>query len=144
MIAVDTNILVYAHASRFPKHAPALRRLTALAEGLTRWVIPVFCLGEFARVMTHPRLFRPPWSAQQLRGAVSHLLESPSLRVLYPGVDFPRLLLEAIVEANAVGNLVFDAQVVALCRESSVTRLLTEDRDFDRFRGIDCEHLPAA
>jgi predicted nucleic acid-binding protein len=33
-------------------------------------------------------------------------------------------------------NLAFDAQVVALCREAGVTALLTEDRDFDRFRGF--------
>lgn len=32
--------------------------------------------------------------------------------------------------------LQFDAQVVALCREAGVTALLTEDRDFDRFRGF--------
>jgi predicted nucleic acid-binding protein len=29
--------------------------------------------------------------------------------------------------------VVFDAQIVALCRESRVSVLLTEDRDFDRF-----------
>jgi toxin-antitoxin system PIN domain toxin len=142
LIAVDTNILVYAHASRFPLHEAARTRLAELAEGRAAWAVPVFCIAEFARVMTHPRLFQPPWTAEQLRRATAHLLASPSLRVLCPSLDFPRLLLDAIVEANSVGNLVFDAQVVALCRESSVTRLLTEDRDFGRFAGLDCEHLP--
>jgi predicted nucleic acid-binding protein len=28
---------------------------------------------------------------------------------------------------------VFDAQIVALCREAGVSALLTEDRDFARF-----------
>lgn len=33
MIAVDTNILVYAHREDSPWHAAADRRLTELAEG---------------------------------------------------------------------------------------------------------------
>ena len=51
MIAVDTNILVYAHRAELPKHAAALARLTALAESPEVWAIPVFCLGELARVI---------------------------------------------------------------------------------------------
>ena len=42
---------------------------------------------------------------------------------------------------NAVGNLVFDAQIVALCREHGVSKLFTEDRDFDRFKGFQTERL---
>ena len=60
MIAVDTNILVYAHRKELPDHALALSRLTELAQGRTPWAMPVFCLGEFLRVVTHPRIFDPP------------------------------------------------------------------------------------
>ena len=58
-----------------------------------------------------------------------------------PGPAYPTLLVEAIREANAIGNLVFDAQIVALCRENGISRLLTEDRDFDRFGGLATERL---
>ena len=51
--------------------------------------------------------------------------------------------MEAIREANATGNLVFDAQIAALCRESGVSRLVTEDRDFNRFKGLITERLEA-
>ena len=50
-------------------------------------------------------------------------------------------LMEAVREANAIGNLVFDAQIVALCRESGISRVVTEDRDFDRFKGLDTERI---
>jgi predicted nucleic acid-binding protein len=46
------------------------------------------------------------------------------------------IAVAASVEAEASGNLMFDAQIVALCREAGVTALLTEDRDFDRFPGF--------
>ena len=60
MIAVDTNVLVAAHLEDLPKHRLALERLSELASGDTPWAVPVFCFGEFARVVTHPRLFDPP------------------------------------------------------------------------------------
>jgi predicted nucleic acid-binding protein len=45
-------------------------------------------------------------------------------------------MMRAATEAHAIGNLVFDAQIVAVCREVGVSALLTEDRDFDRFPGF--------
>jgi predicted nucleic acid-binding protein len=39
-------------------------------------------------------------------------------------------------EADARGNLVFDAQIIALCREHGVSKILSNDRDLERFDGI--------
>jgi predicted nucleic acid-binding protein len=41
-----------------------------------------------------------------------------------------------IEESNARGNLGFDAQIAAVCLEHGATTLLTEDRDFARFRSL--------
>lgn len=136
MIAVDTNVLVYAHREEVPQHRRARARLTGLAEGAARWSIPIFCLGEFLRVITHPRVFDPPFTAEEACEAVERILASPSLQVLLPGDRFWTLVAEAVRQARATGNLVFDAQIVALCRESGVRVLLTEDRDFERFAGF--------
>lgn len=144
MIAVDTNVLVYAHREELPQHARALERLTELVEGAATWAIPVFCLGELLRVLTHPRLFDPPHTTDEACEAVARMLGSPSLRILTPGERYPELLLAAIREARASGNLVMDAQIVAVCREAGASRLLTEDRDFARFTGFRTEALSAA
>jgi toxin-antitoxin system PIN domain toxin len=141
LIAVDTNILVYAHREELPQHAVALARLTALAEGDAPWAIPVFCLGEFLRVVTHPRLFDPPHTIDEACRALDRILASPSLRILNPGERFWVMLAQAVRAADATGNLVFDAQLAAVCRESGVSALLTEDRDFDRFAGLRTERL---
>ena len=143
MIAVDTNILVHAHRAELPKHDAARRRLTELAEGPLPWALPVFCIGEFLRVITHPRLFDPPYNPAEACAALERLLASPSLRVIYPGPSFIEILTKAIREAGAIGNLIFDAQIVAVCREAGVGTLLTEDRDFDRFPGFTTERLPS-
>jgi toxin-antitoxin system PIN domain toxin len=136
VIAVDTNILVYAHREEFRQHRRARERLVELAEGAGRWAIPVFCLGEFLRVVTHPRLFAPPFALREACEALGRVLASPSLVLLMPGERFWPLLAAASAEAEATGNLVFDAQIVAVCREAGVSELLTEDRDFDRFPGF--------
>jgi toxin-antitoxin system PIN domain toxin len=134
-------VLVYAHREELAQHEVARERLVGLAEGDALWAIPVFCLGEFLRVVTHPRLFDPPYPVEEAVEALGRVLESPSLRVLYPGERYWPLLAEAVREARAAGNLVFDAQIVALCREAGVSALLTEDRDFARFGGLVVEPL---
>ncbi len=141
MTAVDTNVLVHAHRRESPKHDAARRRLVALAEGAGRTGIPVFCVGEFLRVVTHPRIVNAH-SAEEACEAVRRLLAAPGVELLLPGPGFPQLLAEAVREADAIGNLGFDAQIVALCREVGVRTLLTEDRDFDRFAGFATERLP--
>lgn len=134
MIAVDTNVLVHAHNSDSRYHQRARSRLVGLAAGAEAWGLPVFCLAEFLRVITHPRVFTAPLTIEEAIGSVKSLVRAPSARVLNPGPRFTGLLLGAIDEARARGNLVFDAQIVAVCREHGVRRLITEDRDFARFR----------
>lgn len=144
MIAVDTNILVYADRSELPQHARALAALRELAEGRDAWALPVFCLGEFVRVVSHPRLFDPPTPASEAVAAVAALLESPSVRLLSPGRRYWELFAELVREGGVSGNLVFDAQIAAVCLEHGARTLLTEDRDFARFARITVRPLASA
>ena len=137
MIAVDTNILVYAHHSEAPQHRVALETLRSLAEGDAVWGLPVFVIGEFLRVVTHPRgPFRRPSTTEQAMLAIDDLVEGPRVRVLMPGPRYLSLLRKLVLEAKARGNFVFDAQVAAVCLEHGATTILTEDNDFARFPGF--------
>jgi uncharacterized protein len=141
VIAVDTNVLVYAHRAELTRHAVARDRLIALAEVDEPWGIPVFCLGEFVRVITHPRLFSPPYSADEACEAVERVLASPTLQVLLPGPRFWPLFARTVRDGNGVGNLAFDALIAAVCVESGVRVLVTDDRDFHRFPGLATEPI---
>lgn len=59
-----------------------------------------------------------------------------SSSVFYPGERYPSLFGAALETAHARGNLAFDAQIAAVCRERGASRLLTLDRDFARFPGL--------
>lgn len=136
MIAIDTNILIYADRAEMPLHEPALEALRSLAEGSEAWAVPVFCLGEFLRVVSHARVFDPPTPVLEAMASLESLLASPSVRLLAPGEHYLTLLRRALEESSAHGNLVFDAQIAAVCLEHGASTLLTEDRDFARFRGM--------
>jgi hypothetical protein len=141
MIAVDTNVLIAAHREETPGHAPALRVVRRLAEGHEAWAIPVFCIGEFLRVVSHSRVFDPPTPAIEAFTAMESLLASPSVRLLVPGDRFLPILRAMLEESAVHGNLVFDAQIAAVCLEHGATTLLTEDRDFARFPSLDVRRL---
>ena len=136
MIAVATNILVYAHRSETDLHDVAAAAIIELAEGIVPWGLPVFCITEFLRVVTHRRVFSPPSTMSQALGFVDDVVASPVCRVVRPGREFLRLLAETARAADARGNLMFDAQIAALCREHGIASVLTNDRDFARFEHV--------
>lgn len=61
MIAVDTNILVYAHREEYEEiHATCVTLLRPFIEGPEQWAIPYPCAYEFISVVTNPKLFDKP------------------------------------------------------------------------------------
>ena len=141
MIAVDTNVLVYAHRAESEEHEVALRRLTDLCENNQPWALPVPCLSEFFRVVTHPKVFNPPSKLDDALNFIRSVTNAPSCRLLKPSKHYLDQLFTVLREADARGNLVFDAQIVALCREHGIATVLTNDRGFERFRGISIDYL---
>lgn len=136
MIAVDTNILVYAHREDASFHEEAYVRVRQLAEGRSTWAIPWPCLHEFLAVVTHPRVFAPPTPLTAAIDQVEAWLESPSLALLGE-VDGYWPTLRQVLEAGRVtGPQVHDARVAAVCRHHGVAELWTADRDFGRFPGL--------
>jgi predicted nucleic acid-binding protein len=82
VIAVDTNILVYAHREDAPFHLPAARCLSELAQGRSAWAIPWPCLHEFLSVVTHSRIYKPASTIVEAIDQIDAWLDSPSLVLL--------------------------------------------------------------
>jgi hypothetical protein len=82
MIAVDTNLLVYAHREDSVWHEKTYPKLAALAENQAPWAIPWPCLHEFLAIVTHPRIFSPPTPLGKALSQIEAWLESPSLVLL--------------------------------------------------------------
>lgn len=136
MIAVDTNVLVYAHREDSPFHESASTTIRSLAEGQAAWSIPWPCLHEFFSIVTHPRIYDPPTPRTQALDQVDAWLESPSL-VLLAESQRHWVTLRAMIEAGRIsGPRVHDARIAALCQQHGVRELWSADRDFNRFSGL--------
>ena len=133
MIAVDTNLLVYAHREDSPWHGAAVGVMTGLAEGRTPWAIPWPCLHEFLAIVTHPRIYLPPTPLAHALDQIDAWLESPSLTLLSETTGSWQELRGMLDAGRVAGPQVHDARVAALCRHHGVLELLTADRDFDRY-----------
>jgi len=136
LIAVDTNILVYAHREDSPFHDAALKRVVELAEGTATWSIPWPCVHEFLAIVTHPRIYAPPTPLDRALDQVDAWLESPALVVLAESTDHWLTLRSLLASARVAGPRVHDARIVALCRQHGVRELWSADRDFNRFAGL--------
>ncbi|MCP4749718.1 MAG: type II toxin-antitoxin system VapC family toxin [Proteobacteria bacterium] len=136
MIAVDTNILVYAHREDSSFHSPANRIITEFAEGVSSWAIPWPCIYEFYSIVTHPRIYNPPSPYPTALDQISAWLESPSLLLISETRDYWETVEKLIRSSQIKGPMVHDARIAAICLHHGVTELLSADRDFGRFQQL--------
>ena len=133
MIAVDTNLLVYAHREDSSWHEAAYRKLAGLAEGRAPWAIPWPCVHEFIAIVTHPRIYSPPTPLTAAIDQAEAWMESPSLVLLAETEGYWPELRSVLEQGRIAGPQVHDARVAAICRDHGVRELWTVDRDFGRF-----------
>ncbi|BFU96536.1 MAG: ribonuclease VapC43 [Nitrospira sp.] len=136
MIAIDSNLLVYAHREDSSWHEPAYDHLLRLAEGRAPWAIPWPCIHEFLAIVTHSRIYAPPTPLETAINQVEAWMESPSLVLLSESENYWTQLGTVLRAAKVSGPQVHDARVAALCLQHGVMELWTADRDFSRFAGL--------
>lgn len=136
MIAVDTNILVYAHRADSEWHAAAADAVSRLANTPAPWAIPWPCLHEFLAVVTHPRIFAPPTPLARACDQVEAWLESPSVTLLGESPSYWATLRELVLGGKVAGPMVHDGRIAALCVTHGVAELWSADRDFGRFAAL--------
>ncbi len=136
MIAVDTNILIYAHRRDSEWHDRAASCLRSLAEARGPWAIPWPCVHEFLAIATHPRVYDPPTPIADALEQVDAWIESPSLILLGESAEHWATLRPLAEAGRAAGPKIHDARIAALCLAHGVQALWTADRDFSRFPAL--------
>ena len=136
MIAVDTNLLVYAHREDTPWHGAALKAIQSLADGISPWAIPWPCVHEFLAIVTHPRIYRPATPQGIALAAVRAWMDSPSLHMIGEGPDYFSRLEDLVRTGKVVGPMIHDARIAAICLDHGIRTFWTADRDFSRFPAL--------
>jgi uncharacterized protein len=135
VIILDANILLCAYDSSSARHAEA-----------KAWIEKIFSEGElvgipwqtahaFLRIATNPKLPGRRFSMTEASEVVDSWQAQPNIRFLRPGEQHWSILRRMLVDGQAKGSLVTDAQLAALTIEHG-GELNTTDRDFARFPGV--------
>lgn len=132
MIILDANILLYAYDSSSSLHRPARSWVEAAFSSEEIIGLPWQTVSAFLRVVTNPGLRGDRFTIEEAIAVVDQWLAQPNVRLLAPGERHWSLLKPTLVDGQARGPLVTDAQLAALTLEYGGV-LHTTDRDFARF-----------
>jgi hypothetical protein len=135
VIVCDANLLIYSYNTGAARHAKARAWLEKIFSGTDVVGLPWQAASAFLRVMTNSRLPGERFSLAQATQIVDLWLANPNVRVLIPGDHYWPLFRRMLIEGQASGALVSDAEIAALTLEYGGV-LHTADRDFARFPGL--------
>ena len=133
MIALDANVLVYAHRREFAQHKPVAHALAGLIASGDPWGLPWPCVAEFVCVVTNPKYLPNPSSVAAAADQVRAWREIPSCQLLTETGATEETFFRLIERADVRGPQVYDARIAAICLDHGVRELWTADRDFSRF-----------
>jgi uncharacterized protein len=135
VIVLDANLLLYAYDSESDKHAEARAWVEQTFSSENPVGLPWQTVSAFMRIVTNPRLSGRRFTAVEVVEIVDEWVNQPNVRLLGPGEQHWSLLRQMMIDGQARGPLVTDAQLAALTIEYGGV-LHTTDRDFGRFPGV--------
>lgn len=134
---IDVNILLYASDQGSPQHPRAAGFLQSCAAGGQVFCLAWLTLMSYQRMATHPRIFAQPLSHADAVRNVEALIALPHCRVIGEQEGFWAVYREITGDVPTRGNLVPDAHLAAVLRQSGIATLYTHDRDFRKFAFLD-------
>lgn len=136
MIAVDTNLLVYAHRRGLPEHRAARAALERAAASSSGWGIPQTCVAEFWSVVTHPASTGRPSTPSEAAGFINALTATGGGHLWQPGPGFAGRLLQAAEDRGIQGPRIFDLQIALTAVEAGAGEIWTHDQGFVTLPGL--------
>jgi toxin-antitoxin system PIN domain toxin len=135
VIVIDANLLIYSYDRDSAHHKKSRFWLEEVLSGVEAVGLPGQSVSAFLRVITNRRLSGMRVSLQQAVQVVDEWLQQPNVQILVPADEHWSVLRQMILEGQASGPLVSDAEIAAITIEHGAV-LHTADRDFARFPGL--------
>lgn len=139
MVALDVNVLVYAHRAEQSEHIACRRLWEDLQRREEVCGVPDLVLSSFLRIVTHPRIYRVPTPISEALRAIEEIRSAANFRPLNPGPRHWDIFTWLVESSQARGNLVTDAYLASIAIEHGCEWIST-DRDFARFPGLRWRH----
>lgn len=133
-IALDTNILIYAHFPKYPEHEKARSFLEQLLKNPDPFYLGWQVCYEYIRLVTHPRVLKSPLTASQAGEDLHPYLTDPRGHLLVETENHYSVLRQIIRSIpSAKGNFIHDCHYAALLKEHGIQKIATADADFLKF-----------
>lgn len=136
MIAIDTNLLIYAHRRAVAEHDAARRAIEAACNSTRGWGVAVATLAEFWSIVTHPAASGRPSTPDEAEAFVQMLETRGGMVVWTAGPEFGTRLVQTAADLNVTGVRVFDLQIALCALDGGATELWTHDRHFVKVPGL--------
>jgi toxin-antitoxin system PIN domain toxin len=133
MLIPDVNVLVAAYRDVAEHHEQARPWLESALSGPEPVGVTDAVLAGVVRVVTNPRIFRPPTATARAVEQMSDVRSATQL--VRPGRGWWSIFARLCEQVGARGPLVADAAHAATAIEAGAT-WVTFDRDFARFPGL--------
>ena len=133
----DANVLLYASDETSAHNRRALGFLDRVASGDELVYLFWPTVMAYLRIATHPAIFEKPLPPADAIANVERLLTLAQVQTVGEQDRFWASYRRVAGDADARGNLVPDAHLVALMVENGVRTIWTNDRDYRRFSVID-------
>jgi hypothetical protein len=134
MIALDTNLLVYAHRSAMPEHRAARKAIERACRDPRGCGISLPCLSELWSIVTHAAAPRP--STPREVSAFIRALAAAGVLLWGPGVGFSERLVQMALDLGVRGARVFDLQIALVAFDNGAHEIWTHDAAFVRVPGL--------
>src|SRR5262249_10311465 len=141
MIAIDTNLLVYAHRSATPEHRAARRAIERAAAHQRSWGIAAASVSEFWAVVTHSTARGRPSGPAEASRFLRALIESGGMAIWRPGEAFGERFVQLAEDLDVPGARIYDLQIGLTALDNGAFELWTHDQDFVRIPGLSCAIL---
>jgi toxin-antitoxin system PIN domain toxin len=130
MIAIDSNLLIYAHRAALPEHRAARRALEEASRDTRGWGIALPSVAEFWSVVTHPASSGGPSTPRQARQFLEELISGAGASLWMPQEGFWKRLTGAAQRLGVAGPRVFDLQIALTAMDNGAVEIWTHDRGF--------------
>ena len=136
MQLVDANVLLYAVNPDAREHSVARGWVANALAGSEAIAFPWTVVLAFLRLSTHRAVFPSPLTPAQAMAITETWLSARPAVLIEPTKRHVALLGGILRSSGTAGNHVNDAHLAALALENGAA-IVTFDRDFARFEGVD-------
>ncbi len=136
MIAVDTNLLVFAHRTRVPEHRAARKAIERASMDAAGWGFTLTNLLEFWSVVTHPAAPPRPSSPAEASAFVQALIKDADAQIWLPSAGLEQRLMQLGTELRICGPRIFDLTIALTAFEAGAREIWTHDLGFLSIPGL--------